>query len=117
MYKNGTIDFKEFIYALSVTSRGRVDEKLYWAFQLYDINNDGYISYDEMLCIVDAIYKMTGNMVKLPPGEDTPTKRVQKIFALMDLDNDGQLTMEEFREGSKKDHTIIQALSLYDGLV
>lgn len=44
------------------------------AFQLYDINGDGLISYDEMLQIVRSIYKMTGQMVKLPSDEDTPEK-------------------------------------------
>lgn len=44
------------------------------AFQLYDINNDGLITYDEMLKIVQSIYDMTGDMVKLPADEDTAEK-------------------------------------------
>ncbi|NWH41093.1 NCS1 protein, partial [Chloropsis hardwickii] len=89
--KDGRIEFSEFIQALSVTSRGTLDEKLRWAFKLYDLDNDGYITRNEMLDIVDAIYQM--------------------------VNADGKLTLQEFQEGSKADPSIVQALSLYDGLV
>ncbi|KAJ3663503.1 hypothetical protein Zmor_007759 [Zophobas morio] len=107
---DGSIEFEEFIRALSVTSRGNLDEKLHWAFRLYDVDNDGFITREEMYNIVDAIYQMVGQQ----PSEDenTPQKRVDKIFDQMDKNHDDRLTLEEFREGSKADPRIVQALTI-----
>ena len=65
-----------------------------------------------MLSIVTSIYEMVGNMFFLPGDEDTPQKKVNKIFNQMDRDRDGRLTRQEFKDGSKMDSFIVQALSL-----
>ena len=114
---DGTINFREFMCALSVTARGDADEKLDWAFSLYDLDDDGFITKEEMTKIVASIYKMVSTSVALPADEATPEQRVEKIFAAMDKNADGKLTKDEFREGARKDTSIMQALSLYDGLV
>lgn len=45
---------QDFVMGLSILLRGTVQEKLNWAFNLYDINKDGYITKEVCLMTVLA---------------------------------------------------------------
>uniref|UniRef100_G3NLX1 Hippocalcin-like protein 4 n=1 Tax=Gasterosteus aculeatus aculeatus TaxID=481459 RepID=G3NLX1_GASAC len=96
---DGTIDFREFICALSITSRGSFEQKLNWAFNMYDLDGDGKITRVEMLEIIEVRKHLS----------DHP-QRVYKIFSKMDKDHNDEISLEEFKEAAKSDPSIVLLL-------
>ncbi|BFZ16952.1 hypothetical protein BsWGS_19991 [Bradybaena similaris] len=109
--QSGTIEFKEFLLAINITSnKGDPKDKLNWAFTMYDIDGNGTIDKAEMENIIKAIYNMLGSSIQEQPVE-SPHERTHKIFTKMDLNNDGVLTKEEFVQGCINDRCLYQMLT------
>lgn len=49
------LSFQEFLLAIDVTSSGTPEEKLKWAFRMYDVDGNGVIDIQEMTKIVQVI--------------------------------------------------------------
>ncbi|KAI3388688.1 hypothetical protein SNEBB_001401 [Seison nebaliae] len=88
--KDGEVDFKEFIQGISLFSvKGEKLSKLRFAFQIYDVDNDGYISNGELFQVLKM---MVGNNLK-----DTALQQiVDKTIMNADKDGDGKISFEEF---------------------
>ncbi|XP_003471754.2 calsenilin isoform X3 [Cavia porcellus] len=114
---NGAIHFEDFVVGLSILLRGTVHEKLKWAFNLYDINKDGYITKEEMLAIMKSIYDMMGHHTYPVLREDAPLQHVEKFFQKMDRNQDGVVTIEEFLETCQKDENIMNSMQLFENVI
>lgn len=88
---NGEVDFKEFILGTSQFSvRGDEEEKLRFAFSIYDIDKDGYISNGELFQVLKL---MVGDNLK----DWQLQQLVDKTIIVLDRDGDGKISFEEFR--------------------
>nr|XP_012807948.2 calsenilin isoform X1 [Jaculus jaculus] len=114
---NGAIHFEDFVVGLSILLRGTVHEKLKWAFNLYDINKDGYITKEEMLAIMKSIYDMMGRHTYPILREDAPLEHVERFFEKMDRNQDGVVTIEEFLETCQKDDNIMSSMQLFENVI
>lgn len=111
---DGAINFQEFVCALSVMTRGSPDEKLEFAFSMYDIDKNGFITKEEMALIMDSFYKLVGPLVTFSGKKyETPSQLVDEFFDQMDTNKDGNISLEEYKNGALKNPDIIQGLKLF----
>eukprot|EP00037_Helgoeca_nana_P014227 m.132580 g.132580 ORF g.132580 m.132580 type:complete len:177 (-) comp22460_c0_seq1:937-1467(-) len=87
---DGEIDFEEFIKGISLFStRGDKRKKLEFAFKIYDIDKDGFISNGELFQVLKL---MVGDNLK-----DVQLQQiVDKTIIYADKDGDGMVSFEEF---------------------
>lgn len=52
LLQDGYIDFMEYVAALSLVMRGKMEHKLRWYFKLYDVDGNGCIDRHELLNII-----------------------------------------------------------------
>ncbi|XP_035503827.1 Kv channel-interacting protein 4 isoform X6 [Scophthalmus maximus] len=114
---NGSISFEDFVMGLSILLRGTVQEKLNWAFNLYDINKDGYITKEEMLDIMKAIYDMMGKCTYPVLKDEAPRQHVEVFFQKMDKNKDGVVTIDEFIDCCQNDENIMRSMHLFENVL
>ncbi|KAJ2980690.1 hypothetical protein NUW58_g6881 [Xylaria curta] len=86
----GDVDFQEFVSGLSAfSSKGNKEQKLQFAFKVYDIDRDGYISNGELFIVLKM---MVGSNLK----DQQLQQIVDKTIMEADLDKDGKISFEEF---------------------
>lgn len=101
---SGALDFCEFILAIHCTSNSSPEDKLHWVFQLYDKDNSGSITIGEMIKVFATLYENEGL------DEKIAVERAEKIFSSLDINNDGDITEEEFVRGCMEDEEIVNVL-------
>eukprot|EP00761_Pharyngomonas_kirbyi_P008763 gb/GECH01008775.1/.p1 GENE.gb/GECH01008775.1/~~gb/GECH01008775.1/.p1 ORF type:complete len:312 (+),score=100.11 gb/GECH01008775.1/:1-936(+) len=95
---NGTIDFVEWVMAVSLFVHGLADTKLKWAFQFHDKNGDNVIDFDEFSTFWRVLCRSFAVPMRLQgEGKD------RELFSSIDSNGDGNISQTEFVNAVKSD--------------
>jgi len=101
---DGMIDFRELVCGLSVLRQNEGEDALHFCFRVYDVDNSGTITRDELAAMLGAISfgETEMDMEKLALVED--------IFTTMDLNNDGHISFDEFKASIAANPLLVQLI-------
>jgi Ca2+-binding EF-hand superfamily protein len=121
--KSNTVDFREFLIGLSMTSTTSSPQlKLEWIFQVFDIDGNGLLTRSECLEVIDTIVRFNYSQqndkdhLNLEYLLHSAKRSMMKIFDNVSDSQDNSLTIMQFIEGCEKDEFIAQLLASPSGV-
>ncbi|KJH44132.1 EF hand [Dictyocaulus viviparus] len=108
---NGTINFQEFVKALSVLCRGTLDEKLNWLYKFYDPKGKGEITWHRLFHVITAMDDLMGKKARPISTREQRAQHAHKVFQKFDIGKRGHISKEDFLTVCKTDQHILESMS------
>ncbi|XP_042302451.1 guanylyl cyclase-activating protein 2-like [Sceloporus undulatus] len=110
---DGKIDFLEYVAVLNLVLRGKPEHKLKWLFKVYDTDGNGFLDKTELQKMLKSVYNVKQGWARNTDTQlSSPEEVCDRIFQLMDENNDGKLSLKEFVDGVQQDDWIRKMLSV-----
>ncbi|KAK2587673.1 hypothetical protein KPH14_003791 [Odynerus spinipes] len=102
----GAIRLEPWVMGLDVFLRGNLHDKTDFCFRVYDLNNDGFITKDE-------IFQLFKNCLIKQPGEEDPDEGIRDLSELalkkLDVDRDGKISFRDYETAVKGEPLLLEA--------
>lgn len=92
--EDGKADLREYMTMVATGSDGTREEKLRFAFQLFDQDKNGYITETELRSVLTALYKSKHTS----EASKKAAENARAMVAGMDADKDGKISEWEFMQ-------------------
>lgn len=106
--KSGFLTLHEFINGLEIVVNGNEQEKMEFLFKVFDVDSDGRLDYHELRMLLKCCL------------EDSPSLDIEEavddltayFFRDTDIDDSGDITLEELKEAFLKHDGLYKSLSI-----